>query len=150
MSTTPKVILGAGVFGEPRIPDIASIKAFCDLFRSYGHINIDTARAYPVENPGYSEKSLNLSGATAWATIDTKIESMSPKAHSRERANESMRLSLESLGFEEGKKQVDIMYLHAPNLDTPFEEVLETMVRLSCRIFGSVTDNIPPFPERCL
>ena len=71
MSTKPpKVILGAGLFGTSRCPDIPSIKAFCDLFKSYGHTNIDSARAYPNENPGFADKSLNLAGATAWATIE--------------------------------------------------------------------------------
>ena len=59
----------------------------------------------------------------------TKVESLAPKAHGREKANESMQGSLEALGFDEGKKQVDVMFLHAPNLDTPFEEVMEVMVR---------------------
>jgi aflatoxin B1 aldehyde reductase len=126
-TTRPQIILGAAAFGTPRFPDIPSIKAFCDLFHSYGHTHIDSARGYPNENPGFADKALNLSGATAWATIDTKVLSVGVKAHSREKADESMRLSLEALGFEEGKKQVDVMFLHAPCPDVPFEEVMEVM-----------------------
>jgi hypothetical protein len=71
MSTkTPKVILGAGLFGSARCPDAASVKAYCDLFKSYGHTTIDSARAYPNESPGLADKMLNLAGATAWATIE--------------------------------------------------------------------------------
>jgi aflatoxin B1 aldehyde reductase len=123
----PKIIVGAAPFGTPRFPDIPSIKAFCDLFRSYGHTHFDSARGYPNENPGFADKALKLAGATEWATIDTKVDSMGVKAHGREKANESMRLSLEALGFEEGKKQVDVMFLHAPCPDVPFEEVMEVM-----------------------
>jgi aflatoxin B1 aldehyde reductase len=128
-STTsrPKIIFGAALFGTPKCPDIPQVKAFCDLFHSYGHTHFDSARAYPNNNPGFADKALCLSGATAWATIDTKVESMGAKAHGRVKANESMRLSLEALGFEEGKRQVDVMFLHAPCPDVPFEEVMEVM-----------------------
>lgn len=124
----PKIIPGAGQFGTPNCPDIPSIKKWCDLFHSYGHVNFDSARGYPAENPGFADKALKLAGATAWATIDTKVDSMGAKAHGRERANESIRLSLGALGFDEGKKQVDVMFLHAPCPDVSFDEVMEVMV----------------------
>lgn len=133
MSSNPgvKVIYGAGHFGTPTHPTVASIQPFVDTFRSYGYVHIDSARQYPAENPGFADKSLKLTGATEWATVDTKVISTIPKAHSRENATKSMSESLEFLGFPlgggEGRKQVDVMFLHAPCPDVSFEEVMETM-----------------------
>ena len=81
-------------------------------------------------------------------TYSTKVESLAPKAHGREKANESMQGSLEALGFKEGNSEVDVMFLHAPNLDTPFEEVAEVMVRShEQRADGDKADHCYPFLE---
>ena len=122
-SSRPKVILGAGLFGSPRLPDAAGVKAQCNLFRSYGNDTFDTSRTYPIENPGKSEGFLAETGVNGWATIDTKINSFGEKAHSFKRIAESIDQSLKALQV----KSVDVMYLTLPCLDVSLEETAEAM-----------------------
>ena len=126
-SARPKVILGGGIFGSDKCPTSSDVKAWCDLFHSYGHTTIDNGRSYPIENPGFAEKACAEAGVTAWAVMDTKTDSMNEKAHSRKRLFESMELRLAALGFAEGKGMVDVMYLHVPCPDLPFEETMKAM-----------------------
>ncbi|KAK4501751.1 hypothetical protein PRZ48_007560 [Zasmidium cellare] len=123
LSNRPKIILGAGIFGGPRVPDVASVKAQCELFRSYGHVGIDTSRAYPLEHLGRSEELLFESGVTQWATIDTKVNSLIEKALTKENVKKSIDESLEALGG----KQVDVMWLTLPSIDVSFQETVEAM-----------------------
>ena len=126
----PKIILGGGLFGSPRVSTVADVKAQADLFRSFGHNTIDSARSYPVENPSECERLLAEAGVSSWATIDTKTETMGDKPHSRERLLSSIEASLNAFGFKEGgsgKEQVDVMYLHMPCPDVPFEETMRGM-----------------------
>ncbi|KAF2166376.1 hypothetical protein M409DRAFT_23566 [Zasmidium cellare ATCC 36951] len=123
LSNRPKIILGAGQFGGPRVPDTAAVKAQCTLFHSYNHTTIDTSRAYPLEHLGRSEELLASSGTTAWATIDTKINSLIEKALSKENVRKSIEESLKALGVE----QVDVMYLTLRSVDVRFEETVEAM-----------------------
>lgn len=113
------------MFGGPRVPSIASVKAQCDLFHSYGHSTIDTSHAYPLEHRGRSEELLHESGATTWATVDTKLNSMIEKAFSAENVAKSIEGSLKGLRVE----QVDVMYLTLPSVDVRFEETVEAMDR---------------------
>lgn len=84
------------MLGSPKCHTVADAKAWADLFRSYGHTTIDTARSYPVENPDAAEKLIAESGVTSWATIDTKGGGMGEKLHSMERLFESMNASRDS------------------------------------------------------
>lgn len=117
------MILGAGLYGGPRVLDLAAVKAQCDLFKSYGHDTFDTSRAYPLENLGRSEELLAETGASKWATIDTKINSLIEKALSAENVAISIDESLKALRVG----QVDVMYLTLPSLDVRFEETVQAM-----------------------
>lgn len=130
----PQVILGGGPFGGTKLPTASSVKEWTDLFHNtHGHARIDSAAGYPPEKPGASESALAESGATAWATIDTKVYSIGAGAHARERVLRSIENSLKRLGFLDdggegtGRAQVDVMYLHVPCLDTPLEETAGAM-----------------------
>ena len=124
--TRPEIVFGGGLIGGSKIPTASDVKTWTDLFKSHSHTRIDTAAAYPVQEMGQSEHLLAASGATSWATIDTKVLSFgAEKLHSRENVLKSIEGSLRNLGFNVeggGKRQVDILYLHAPCLDSPLEE----------------------------
>ncbi|KAK5680687.1 hypothetical protein LTS10_007620 [Elasticomyces elasticus] len=136
----PEILLGAGPFGSPKMPDADSVRPYIDLFRHHGHKTIDTARGYPVEQAGRSEELLGEI-APSWAVIDTKIFSFGPKAHSKENVAKNVEASLKALRFGEGKEGgVDVMYLHAPTFDVEDEETLgainEAFLKGGFRRFG--------------
>ncbi|KAK5693415.1 hypothetical protein LTR97_009984 [Elasticomyces elasticus] len=124
----PEILLGAGPFGGPKIPDADSVRPYIDLFRHHGHKTIDTARGYPLEQPRRSEEVLGELSLDSWAVIDTKIFSFGEKAHSKENVGKNVEGSLKALGFDprggEGQAKVDVMYLHAPTFDVEDEETL--------------------------
>lgn len=55
-----------------------------------------------------------------WATVDTKVMSFAPGAHSTSKIEESLDASASLLA----PAKVNIMYLHAPDRETPFAETL--------------------------
>ncbi|KAK5708501.1 hypothetical protein LTR17_020632 [Elasticomyces elasticus] len=138
-NTRPEILLGAGPFGGSKFPDAASVKPVLDLFRQHGGKTIDTARGYPVEHAGLSEEILGEVNPS-WATIDTKVISYGPKAHSKENVAKSIEASLKALRFDGGKGKVDVMYLHAPGFDVEDEETLgainEAFLKGGFRKFG--------------
>ena len=103
MSTsTPKIVLGAGSIGastdaQAHFTNAEDAQAFLNLFRSYGHVDIDTARGYSPGAPGTSEPILGQTDYKQWAVIDTKVTSGSPNAHTKENIAESIQQSLNAL-----------------------------------------------------
>ncbi|MCJ1405181.1 hypothetical protein MMC11_008407 [Xylographa trunciseda] len=129
MSTPrPKIVLGAGSIGaasdsQARFTNAAEAQPFLDLFRKYGHVDIDTARGYSPGAPGTSEQILGQTDCRDWATIDTKVKSGTPNAHTKDMIAESVQQSLDALKVD----KVHIEYLHVPDRTTPFEETCEAM-----------------------
>lgn len=123
-----KIALGTAGFGDPSDPqakfnDASTAVPLLDLFRSHGNLELDTARAYPIGAFGTAEKLLGDLKVGEWATIDTKVRSWVPQAHTKENVAKSVNDSLASLQVD----KVNIMYLHAPDRTTPFVETVEAM-----------------------
>ena len=97
-----KIVLGAGAIGassdaQARFTNAEEAQAFLNLFRRYGHVDIDTARGYSPSAPGTSEQILGQTDYKQWAIMDTKVKSGSPNAHTKENIAESIEQSLSAL-----------------------------------------------------
>jgi len=66
---------------------------------------------------------LGKTDVAKWATVDTKVVSFSPGSHSASNVEESLETSASLLG----PAKVNVMYLHAPDRETPFAETLAAM-----------------------
>lgn len=125
-----KVILGTASLGSSKSP-MARITtpedaaAFVSSFRARGYSDIDTARAYPVGRVGTCERLLGDQQLRlgTWANVSTKVSSFMRGSHRARSIDFSINKSLASLGTE----TVDIMYLHAPDRATSFEETCFAM-----------------------
>lgn len=122
------IVLGTAGFGSAKDPqakfnDATSATPLLDLFRSHGHTELDTARAYPVGAGGTAEELLGRLEVGSWATVNSKVKSWIPHAHRKEGIEKSVADSLEALKVE----KVHIMFLHAPDRTTPFEETCRAM-----------------------
>ena len=125
-----KIILGTASVGSALSP-IAKINtteaasAFVSSFRSRGYSDIDTARAYPVGRGGTCEKLLGEKALRlrTWSNVSTKVSSFMPGSHRARNIENSINRSLEALNVD----SVDIMYLHAPDRATSFEETCFAM-----------------------
>lgn len=127
-SSRLNIVLGAGPIGDSsdaqaKFTTPQKAQEFISLFRKFGHTDLDTARGYSPAAPGSSEALLSQTDAAQWATIDTKVTSWVPGSHSASKIEQSIKGSLEALRME----KVHIMYLHAPDRETPFEETCEAM-----------------------
>lgn len=85
-----------------------------------GYTVLDTARAY---GSGTSEELLGQTDAGSWATVDTKVASFAPGSHTASKIKESVDGALKALNGIKPR----IMYLHAPDRQTPFAETLQAM-----------------------
>ncbi|KAG0208633.1 hypothetical protein BGX28_000441 [Mortierella sp. GBA30] len=128
---TPRIILGTMTFGlestsaatsAVRVRGTENIQPFLDTFGAYGHIELDTARIYCN---GDTEEALGQLPTDNFK-IATKVWPTIPKAHGSENIK---RIFHESLAALKGKK-VDILYLHAPDYTTPFEETIKAVDEL--------------------
>ncbi|KAG8764288.1 hypothetical protein FRC11_005092 [Ceratobasidium sp. 423] len=111
---------GAMTFGKPgtegaRIESVEAVGEILDVFKSYGHCEVDTARVY---TNGTSEELL---GEAEWQkrglVVETKLYPSGPIRHTPEGVREYLDKSLDAL--KAGK--VELFYLHAPDRSTPFE-----------------------------
>lgn len=94
-----------------------------NAFHELGGRQIDTARAYSPGASGSSEARLGLIEAGKRFSIDTKIYSLTPRSHTKERVAENIDTSLELLKIPE----INVEYLHAPDRTVPFEETLRAI-----------------------
>ena len=125
-----KVVLGTASLGSAQSP-IAKINtpeqasSFVRRFRARGYSDVDTARAYPVGRGGTCEKLLGEKQLRlrAWSNVSTKVSSFMPGSHRARNIETSINRSLAALDVE----CVDIMYLHAPDRATSFEETCFAM-----------------------
>ncbi|KAL1594339.1 hypothetical protein SLS60_010099 [Paraconiothyrium brasiliense] len=126
-SSIPAIVLGTASFGtgtpQAKFNSRKTAGPLLEVCQNRGVLLLDSARAYPVGNPGSAEKLLGDLGAGSWATISTKVTSWAPGSHSAEKIAESVPLSLDSLGVD----HVDIMYLHSPDRTTPWEVTAKAM-----------------------
>ena len=125
---TPEVVYGCSLWGDKSDTQVKfnspeTALPLLEYLRSRGFTTLDTARVYPAGAPGTSEALLGELGVGSWATVDTKVTSFSPGVHSAENIAKSISGSLAAL---KGSK-VNVMYLHAPDRDTPFEVTLRAM-----------------------
>ncbi|KAJ9656760.1 hypothetical protein H2198_004764 [Neophaeococcomyces mojaviensis] len=118
----PNIILGGASFGLDErsmfnTPEKA--QAALDVYRSYGHRIIDTARLYPSDKPGTSEEILGQTDLSGF-TIDTKAWSQ-PGKHTPAELQKSINESLAALRLP----KVHMLYLHWPDTETPLTEVMK-------------------------
>ncbi|KAF9346381.1 Aflatoxin B1 aldehyde reductase member 2 [Mortierella sp. AD094] len=117
----PRVVLGTMTFGFETKHDLSlirvcgpeNVKSFLDLFGSYGHVELDTARIYGA---GTTEQLLSQS-PTAHFKIATKAWPFEDGSFNEENLAAQLRQSLKALNTT----KVDIFYLHAPEGVTPLE-----------------------------
>ncbi|KAF2132458.1 Aldo/keto reductase [Dothidotthia symphoricarpi CBS 119687] len=123
----PAVVLGTASFGtgtpQAKFNSEETTRPLLQLLQSRGITALDTARAYPVGNPGSAELVLGTLGVGEWASISTKVTSWQPGAHSAASIASSVPISLAALRVE----AVDIMYLHSPDRGTSWEETCAAM-----------------------
>lgn len=112
-----KVVLGAGHIGDKIVG--SDLDEYVESFRKHGHVEIDSAATYPIQDWGVSEKLLGQKDLD-WAQISTKISGMGERAHSREKIQVAIEASLKSLYGH----AIDIYYFHLPENVTPLEEQL--------------------------
>ena len=122
MSTTKpaKVVLGTGSVGDTLTGD--DLKQTLELFRKHGHVELDTAATYPINNFGASEKALAQQDLS-WASVSTKISALRDRANSLENVRDSLATSQKQLDG----KEIDILYFHMPDAVTPLEEQAAAM-----------------------
>ncbi|EXJ85651.1 hypothetical protein A1O1_06017 [Capronia coronata CBS 617.96] len=125
-----RVVLGTASMGShlsplAKITTVEDANKFVNLFRSRGYADVDTARAYPVGRGGTCEQLLGEEALrlSKWANVSTKVASFMPGSHRAKNIATSIDRSLDALNLD----MVDIMYLHAPDRFTPFEETCEAM-----------------------
>ncbi|CCO28059.1 hypothetical protein BN14_02051 [Rhizoctonia solani AG-1 IB] len=113
------IAMGAMTFGKPgtegaRIESAETIGEILDVFKSYGHSEVDTARVY---TNGTSEELL---GEVGWQkrglVVETKLYPSSLIKHTPEGIREHLGKSLDALKTD----RIELFYLHAPDRSTSF------------------------------
>ncbi|KAH8807670.1 NADP-dependent oxidoreductase domain-containing protein [Xylogone sp. PMI_703] len=133
------VVFGAMTFGKPgnegiRVTSVNDVNAMLDLFQSYGHDEIDTARLY---GNGSSEEYLSEANWQSRGLImDTKLYPNEGKAmgtlnkniysHRPEDLRRGLMDSLEALKT----KKIDMWYLHGPDRNISFEVTMREVNNL--------------------
>ncbi|KAG8156464.1 hypothetical protein KVR01_013698 [Diaporthe batatas] len=128
-SQHPIIVLGAANVGDAKADKLVKydtpeeVKAFLDTFYERGGRHLDTSRNYSPGAPGSSEPRLAAADAGSRFNIDTKVLGIpgSGPFHTARQIKESIDASVADLKLPEGAK-IDIMYLHVPDRETPFEE----------------------------
>ncbi|KAK2754816.1 hypothetical protein FQN54_006709 [Arachnomyces sp. PD_36] len=123
-----QIYLGSIAIGDQKDPlchfnTPEAAREYTNLFHTRGYDRIDTARIYPTEAPGTTEQILGQIDAATDFVIDSKILSFFSGAHKAGNIQKSVDESLATLKTS----KVNVMYLHSPDRDTPFEESCEAM-----------------------
>ncbi|KAG0225761.1 hypothetical protein BGW42_004106 [Actinomortierella wolfii] len=110
-----------------RIHGANEVKPLIELFLSYGHVDIDTARTYTDSEAVLAQVMEQLPAKErSDLKIATKVFPFPPGSHSKENVIKSLGASLESLQVD----SVDLFYLHARDHAVPLEETLEAVNQL--------------------
>ncbi|OQV08787.1 hypothetical protein CLAIMM_13009 [Cladophialophora immunda] len=121
-----KIVLGVANVGDKSLDSTVrydtpeEVNAYLNAFYGRGGRQIDTARAYSPMAPGSSEDRLGAVEAGKRFSIDTKVFSLTPSSHTKEKIKENIDTSLSVLKIP----KIDVEYLHVPDRTTPFEETL--------------------------
>ncbi|KAK7740461.1 hypothetical protein SLS53_005303 [Cytospora paraplurivora] len=106
------------------------VNALLDTFYERGGRAIDTARNYSIHAPGTSEPRLGVADAGARFSIDTKVGTTTAAGgnafNDKSSVHASIDASLADLKLPDGVK-IDVLYLHLPDGQTPFQETLEAV-----------------------
>lgn len=133
-SQHPVIVLGAANVGDTKVDKLAKydtpeeVKAFLDAFYEHGGRHLDTSRNYSPGAPGSSEPRLGAADAGSRFDIDTKVLGIpgTGPTHTAQQIKQSINQSIADLKLPEGVK-IDVMYLHIPDRETPFEETCEAI-----------------------
>ncbi|KAH8929889.1 Aldo/keto reductase [Atractiella rhizophila] len=108
---------------QARVHDLKEVENILDIFQSFGHTEVDTARVYCG---GTSEEYL---GKIGWQkrglVMETKallssLFPMKPIDHTAASIRKHFEASMTALQAD----KIEMFYLHAPDRSTPFEETL--------------------------
>ncbi|TPX34062.1 hypothetical protein SmJEL517_g03235 [Synchytrium microbalum] len=124
--STPQIVFGTMTFGTGvggRISDLGTVQKVLDVFSSHGGTELDTARVYCQGN---TEEVLGQLQVQKKYKLATKVAPQKPGDHQPERLKAQFRASLKALKTN----YVDILYLHAPDRPTPFEDTCRAMNEL--------------------
>ncbi|KAK2616070.1 hypothetical protein N8I77_002779 [Diaporthe amygdali] len=126
--SSQKIVFGAMTFGregaeQARVHDIEVAAKILDVFQSHGHSEVDTARIY---GGGSSEAYLTqLDWQSRGIALATKLPPVGvhipPFLDTRNKTLHE--LMLESMSALKTDK-VDLLYLHGPDRNTPYEQTL--------------------------
>lgn len=123
------IVFGGAAFIDKKyfegIEEDKDYEKLLDLLLAKGVKTLDTAQLY---GDGASESTIGeLKAFDKGFTIDTKwIGGWQGKSWAtKENIIKSTKESYERLGVKKGQHEVDIFYIHSPDLWTPFEETLE-------------------------
>ncbi|KAI6784827.1 uncharacterized protein J7T54_007920 [Emericellopsis cladophorae] len=123
-TTTPNLVLGMFCVGDlstmatVRFDKPEKVKDLLDAFAARGYDHLDTSRMY-----GASEDRMGAVSAGDRFTIDTKVTSLIPGAHTRDKVLREIDASLESLKI----RTINTEYLHVPDRDTDPLEACEAV-----------------------
>ncbi|KAL9003240.1 MAG: hypothetical protein Q9188_003880 [Gyalolechia gomerana] len=123
----PLIVFGTASFGtgspQAKFDSATTANPVLSALDRHGITHIDAARAYPVGSPGTCESLLGTLAVPKHFTVSTKVTSWIPGSHSANNVSDSVTASLAALKTD----KVDIMYLHAPDRATHFEETCRAM-----------------------
>ncbi|KAI0129070.1 NADP-dependent oxidoreductase domain-containing protein [Xylariales sp. AK1849] len=128
-----KIVFGAMTLGnegadQARVHNLEDCSAILDVFQSFGHSEIDTARTY---GGGSSEQYL---GELKWQdrglVMDTKLSPRGTTAIKYTHKPADLRRGLEESLAALKIDKIDMWYLHSPDHSTPYEETLREVNNL--------------------
>eukprot|EP01112_Ceratiomyxa_fruticulosa_P007863 TRINITY_DN2047_c0_g1_i2.p1 TRINITY_DN2047_c0_g1~~TRINITY_DN2047_c0_g1_i2.p1 ORF type:complete len:314 (-),score=79.23 TRINITY_DN2047_c0_g1_i2:163-1104(-) len=112
----PLVVSGTiGPFFKEELT-VEQVQKYFDLLKANHVTHVDVARGYGNAEKNFGQIDFNSQGFI----FDTKVKSFEPGSHTADKVHASFELSLQLLNV----KKVHILYLHAPDRATPFEEPL--------------------------
>lgn len=101
----PRIVLGTASFGnaaaaQAKFTSVEAATQLLQIFRDHGHVELDTARAYPVGAGGTSEQLLGDTRVGEWAVVSTKVTSFVPGSHGKTSIAKSIDGSLQALEMD--------------------------------------------------
>ncbi|KZP01192.1 Aldo/keto reductase [Calocera viscosa TUFC12733] len=118
------LVYGTGSFGEPgkhvtRLHTIPACQEVVDDFVKHGYNVFDCSRVYGLGTSEEFVGKLDLRGGR----VDTKLFASEPGGFAPEKLRAQLNESLKALG----PHKIRVLYLHAPDRATPFEDTLREL-----------------------